>query len=216
VVNFDRVARVYRWLEYVVFGHALQRARIRWLDDLGRPTRSLVIGEGDGRFIYHLAQKWPGLAIDCVEASAGMIERAQRRLQTLGTDAPIVRFIQEDIRDWTPKGSYDLVVTHFLLDCFDENELGKIVPLIAAVLSAGGVWLLADFTIPERGIGKVCAQVLIPPMYRFFRIFAGLQTKRLIDPTARLTASGLKCEQHALSLCGIVKSERWQKEPEGN
>ncbi len=125
-MNFDRVARVYRWLEYIVFGHALERARVRWIDDLDGPTRGLVIGEGDGRFIYHLAQKWPSLKIDCVEASAEMIELARRRLQSLRTDASTIRFIQEDIRDWLPVGSYDLVVTHFFLDCFDENELEKI------------------------------------------------------------------------------------------
>jgi len=212
VVNFDRVARVYRWLEYMAFGRALQRARVRWIDDLSPAKRGLIIGEGDGRFICCLAQKWPRLVIDCVEASAEMIERAQRRLQALRTDASSIRFIQKDIRDWEPAGPYDLVVTHFFLDCFDENELEKIVSGIASVLSAGGVWLLADFTVPDRGMGRACAQFLIALMYRFFRTFAGLQTKRLIDPTACLVANGLKRTGRTESLGGMVKSERWQKE----
>ena len=54
MVNFDRVARVYRLLEYVIFGGALQRARVRWFNALEQPQRALVIGEGDGRFLSEL------------------------------------------------------------------------------------------------------------------------------------------------------------------
>ncbi len=211
-MNFDRVARVYRWLEYVVFGLALQRARVRWIDDLGQPRRGLIIGEGDGRFVSSLLQRWPGLQIDCVEASPRMIELAQRRLRSMGIDASSVKFIQKDIGDWEPQGPYDLVVTHFLLDCFNENQLRRIVPRIAAVLSAGGIWLLADFVLPERGIGRRCARFLIPLMYWFFRTFSGLQTNRLIDPTSCLMVNGLECIDRAISLGGMIKSERWRRE----
>ena len=212
-MNFDHVARVYRLLESAVFGNALQRARVRWLDGLEKPRRALVIGEGDGRFLSELTRAYPALEIDCIEASAGMIELAQRRLRSAVSDASSVRFFQEDIRNWTPGGPYDLVVTHFFLDCFDESELEEIVRKIAATLSPGGVWLLADFAMPERGLGRVCARLLIPLMYRFFRIFAGLQTQRLVDPTPCLIANGLGCECRALSLGQIVKAERWRRIP---
>src|SRR4029077_4957980 len=107
-------------------------------------------------------------------------------------------------------GSYDLVVTHFFLDCFDENELEQIVPKIAAILAPGGIWLVADFAIPERGPGKIWARFLIPIMYTFFGISAGLQTRRLIDPTGRLVACGLNCDPRSMSLGGIVKSDLWR------
>ncbi len=211
-MNFDHVARVYRLLEYAVFGGALQRARVRWLDTLEKPRRALVIGEGDGRFLSELTRVYPKLEIDCVEASAGMIALARRRLQSTGSDASSIRFIQKDIRDWAAVGPYDLVVTHFFLDCFNEEELEGIVRKIAATLSTGGIWLLADFTLPKRGPGKVCARLLIPVMYAFFRISAGLQTKRLIDPTEWMVAQGLACDRRVLLLGGIVKTELWRKE----
>jgi spermidine synthase len=214
-VNFDRVARSYRLLESVVFGGALQRARVRWLDELETPQRALVIGEGDGRFLSELVRHYPKLQIDCVEASAGMIELIKRRLRLARIQTPSVNFIQEDFRHWTPTGSYDVLVTHFFLDCFDEKELEEIVPKIKAVLSPRGVWLLADFTIPRSGCRRVCAQLLISVMYAFFRAFAGLQTKRLIDPAAWLIASGLTCAGSELSLGKMVKSELWRKESTG-
>lgn len=209
-MNFDRVARVYRLLECAVFGGALQCARVRWLGALEKPQRALVIGEGDGRFLSELTRTYPKLEIDCVEASPGMIKLAQRRLQSGHIGMPTVRFIQDDIGDWTPAGSYDLVVTHFFLDCFDEDELKKVVPKIAAILAPGGMWLVADFEIPECGPGKIWARFLIPIMYTFFRISAGLQTRRLIDPTGCLVACGLNCDCRAMSLGGIVKSELWR------
>lgn len=212
-MNFDHVARVYRLLEYAAFGGALQRARVRWLDTLEKPRRALVIGEGDGRFLLELTRAYPTLEIDCIEASAAMIEVAQRRLRSAKSHASSVRLIQADIRDWIPGGPYDLVVTHFFLDCFDENELQEIVRTIAAALSPRSVWLLADFVIPERGFGKVCARLLIPVMYWLFRLVAGLRTQRLVDPTPCLTANGFKCEGRALSLGQMVKSERWRPTP---
>lgn len=211
-MNFDHVARVYRLLECAVFGGALQRARVRWLDALETPQRALVIGEGDGRFLSEVTRVYPNLEIDCVEASAEMIALARRRLGSTGSNPSSIRFIQEDVRDWVPAGRYDLVVTHFFLDCFDEKELEGIVRKIAATLSVGGIWLLADFTLPKRGPGEVCAQLLIPVMYAFFRLTARLQTSRLIDPTERMVAQGLVCHRRALLFGGMVKSELWRNE----
>ncbi len=91
----------------------------------------------------------------------------------------------------------------------------KSVRRIAAALSDNGVWLLADFAVPDRGLGRAFAQFLIALMYRFFRIFAGLQAKQLIDPTPSLLANRLKCTDRAISLGGVLKSERWQKEGYG-
>ena len=211
-MNFDRVARPYRLLESVIFGGALQRARVRWLNELKAPQRALVIGEGNGRFLSELVRRYPKLQIDCVEASAGMIELTKQRLRSARIEASSVNFIQEDFRHWTPTGPYDIVVTHFFLDCFDEKDLEEIIPKIAAALSPRGTWLLADFTIPRSGCRRVCAEILISVMYAFFRVFAGLRTKRLIDPAVCLIAGGLKCARSELSFGGLVRSELWRNE----
>lgn len=210
-MNFDRVAPVYQRLEYAVFGHALQRARVRWLNEIGEVTRCLIIGEGDGRFISQLARKYPHLTIDCVEASAGMIKLAQRRLQSMQIDASSVRFIQEDIGNWTPAGPYDLVVTHFFLDCFGEEELDLIVGKIVQTLELGGIWLVADFVIPRHGWAKWYGRFLVFLMYRFFRIVAGLKTNRLVDPTPILAANDLRCLKRDTRLGGVVRSDVWAR-----
>jgi SAM-dependent methyltransferase len=115
-VSFDRVAPHYRWLETVVFGNQLQQARGAFVREIRPPRRALIVGEGDGRFLAQLlstGEPW----IDCVEVSAGMIALARKR-----TCNARVTFIQCDIRDLTLcEAQYDLLVSHFFLDCFTKG-----------------------------------------------------------------------------------------------
>ncbi len=47
--DYDRIARPYRFLEWLAFGSTLQKVRTAFLRDL-LPRRSiLILGEGDGR-----------------------------------------------------------------------------------------------------------------------------------------------------------------------
>jgi ubiquinone/menaquinone biosynthesis C-methylase UbiE len=212
MVNFDRVSRIYRTLETIAFGRALQRARIRWLRELSGTTRALIVGEGDGRFVGELLKTYPHLQIDCVEASGRMIELARRRLKEGGADVAQVRFFQADIFSWSPRQKYDLIVTHFLLDCFNEAQLEAIVTKLALAAEPDAIWLLADFRIPTTGaLATNWAKLWIRVMYLFFRITAGLQTTTLIDPSPYLCATGFSLTNESLTRCGMIKSQVWRK-----
>ena len=47
-MNCDRIARCYRWLEYLFFGRALERRR-EYLDEVENARSVLILGD-DGRF----------------------------------------------------------------------------------------------------------------------------------------------------------------------
>jgi ubiquinone/menaquinone biosynthesis C-methylase UbiE len=208
-VNFDRVAPFYRTLETIVFGSALQRARIRWLRAIPKPAKALIIGEGDGRFVSELLRVHPGLEVDCVDASAEMLEQAKMRLGENSDVASGVRFLQCDIREWTPVELYDLVVTHFVLDCFDAEDVKLVVEKLARISTEDATWLLADFQIPRTALARMHAKVWLRAMYIFFRTTAGLRTKELVDPTDPLSAQGFVCRSRELSRFGMLKSEMW-------
>ena len=130
-MNFDRVAASYRWLETIVFGTQLQQARVAFLREIGRPRRVLVVGEGNGRFLAEFVRLHPETAVDCIEASARMIALARR-----AAGAAQVAFIQADIRAVAlPRNSYDLIVTHFLLDCFSEETLPLLIDRLEQFLA---------------------------------------------------------------------------------
>ncbi len=113
-MSFDRIAPHYRWLETLAFGSTLQKARTRWIQSIDAPKRVLILGEGDGRFLCEFLRVHPGAAVDCVDASARMLERARRRVRrVLPKAVDRVRFFQEDIISWSSPRSYDLLIANF-------------------------------------------------------------------------------------------------------
>ena len=152
-MSFNFIAPHYRWLERIAFANTLQRARINFIDQIPAPLHVLIAGEGDGRFLREFTRKFPRARIDCVDASARMLELAQMR--PLGDDGRI-RFLQNDLLRWAPeKNTYDLIVTHFFLDCFNAVELEKIVSKLAQSATKDAVWLLRIFD-SNSGIRRKC------------------------------------------------------------
>lgn len=211
-MSFDRVARHYRWLEAVAFGSVLQKARIRWIEKIAEPKRVLILGEGNGRFLCELLRAYPNAAVDCVDASARMLELARQRvLKAFPRAHSRVRFLQEDILCWPPSNSYDLLVTNFVLDCFPKNEVSLIIRKLAQAAGPDAYLFLSDFSISRKHFSRVHAKMWLAVMYRFFRVTAGIRAKRLADPTNELDANGFVCLSRSHWRLGLVKSELWQR-----
>ena len=62
--DFNRIARPYRWLEYLSFGPLLERCRFHRLPQMVDAKRALVLGDGDGRFLARLLRKNPQIQAD--------------------------------------------------------------------------------------------------------------------------------------------------------
>jgi hypothetical protein len=138
-----------------------------------------------------------------------MLGLAKQRLDAVRLDAH-VRFIHDDIFRWKPKWSYNLIVTHFVLDCFDETQLEPLVRKLASATEPNATWLLADFRIPATGaFGILWAKVWIRVMYLFFRIAVGLRTSQLVDPSPYLSAARFSLTNEELTRCGMIKSQVW-------
>jgi len=212
MVNFDRVARIYRTLETIAFGSALQRARIRWLGEVTGIKSALIVGEGDGRFLKALLETRPDLEVDCIEASGRMIEMARQRLQEGGVDVARVHLFQADVLTWSPQRKYDLIVTHFVLDCFDQQQVEELVDKLASAANPTATWLLAEFRIPTRGAFRSrWAKAWIRVMYIFFRAAAGLRISRLVDPSPYLRHTGFTLTNKESTRFGMIRSEVWRK-----
>jgi trans-aconitate methyltransferase len=207
-VSFDLVALHYRWLETITFGNALQRARTCWIDTLARPKRTLILGEGDGRFLCELVRAYPKIDIDCIDASEAMLQLARARLRRRHPESfSRVNFIREDILKWSPRKSYDLLVTHFFLDCFPDRELQAIIAKLASAAEPGAVWLVADFTIPRKRFARAHARLWLRMMYAFFRATAGIAAKELVDPIPYLDGYGFTRASENLSRGKMLRSD---------
>lgn len=211
-MSFDRIASHYRWLEAITLGRALQRARIFWLDQISPRRRALIVGEGNGRFLGELLRAQPDMEIDCLDESERMLDLARARVQLVApASLAQVRFLQADILSWAPTRSYDLLVTHFVLDCFPRAEVNAIVEKLARAAAPEAVWLLADFTVPEKGFSRLHAQAWLKAMYLFFGLTAGIAASQLVDAAPYLEAAGFTCALRSLSRGGMLKSELWRR-----
>lgn len=195
--NFDAVARIYRWAEYLTLGPLLQRTRTHFLPQLADRQRALVLGDGDGRFLAKLLAQNANLHATAVDSSEQMLKLLRTRCGTARVET-----IHADALTITPPPDTDLIVTHFFLDCFTQSAVNTLALNLA---QPGTLWLISDF----RATGPF-ARAYIRSLYFAFRLLTGLSITHLPNPATALTAAGFhRIAQHQ-ALRGVLYTELWQ------
>jgi len=209
--RFDRIARLYRPMEYLSFGPMLERCRFDHLPALADARRALVLGDGDGRFLARLLAAAPRLSADAVEASSAMLHLLRRRVSLQG-DRERITTTCADARIFTPHSTgYDLVVTHFFLDCLTESETDHLIARIRPHLVPGAQWLVSEFQIPAAGsLRKRLAGGVISGLYAGFRLLTGLTVRQIPPWRALLARHGFTPRAARARLGGLLVSELWE------
>lgn len=204
--NFDRVARIYRWAEYAIFANALQRCRTHFLPTLITSKKALILGDGDGRFAKALLEHNLLIEADIVDSSPMML-----RLLSLRTQ-PAHSRIQLHIMDALKfEGSckYDLVVTHFFLDCLSQESVQMLIENVSKMMGPNARWLVSDFSIPQ-GPMRPFARLLVRVLYAAFRLLTGLRASQLPDYETALKLHGFTRIALHRSHLGLLSSELWR------
>jgi hypothetical protein len=211
--DFNRLARPYRWLEYLTFGPWLWRCRTYFLPQLNHCRHALILGDGDGRFTARLLRANPDIEITAVDASSRMIESLQ---QATAPYQNRLKTTVADVRTWRPadaSAQYDLVVTHFFLDCLTTEEIASLAHRLAPHLTPEALWLVSEFAIPPTPFGCFIAAPLVAFLYRAFGLLTHLRIQALPDhPQALATAGWYLQEQHT-HLRGLLVSQLWKHPP---
>jgi SAM-dependent methyltransferase len=208
--NFNLIAKPYRWLEYFTLGKALENCRLHYLPQLLDRRHALVLGDGDGRFLAQLLKCNPHLQADAVDTSATMLQLLRQRCEAATPDADTrLRTRHTNALTISLEDPYDLVVTHFFLDCLTQPDLNSLISRIAPTLAPGALWLISDFRIPP-GPMHLPAKLLIRGLYLAFRLLTGLRTTHLPDHATPLTQAGLTRISHQHRLAGLLITELWQ------
>ena len=208
-MSFDGIAPFYRALESVVFGNALQRARTAFISELSKCRHALLVGEGNGRFLSELVATNREVRVTCVEQRAVMIELARQRIYDLKQNAR-VHFIDADIRDLELSPEFDLIVTNFFLDCFDETEMPLVVVKLAAAAATDARWIVTEFAIPRRGFVGIWSGALVSAMYFFFRAVTRISASRLPDYKSALGQHGFRIADARSFVFGVVRVELFE------
>ena len=212
--DFDRLAGAYRWMEWFSFGPLLRRCRCAFLGELKTARNALVLGDGDGRFTAELLRVNPEVRIEAVDASPEMLCALVERA---GANAGRVRTIVADIRSWQPgrADEFDLVVSHFFLDCLTTAEAKRLAGsvrthLVRRGLTEGARWVVSDFAVPEGFAGRFVGRVLVGFLYRVFGVLTGLRIRQLPDHAEALRGAGFELEERKKMLFGLLFSEVWR------
>jgi SAM-dependent methyltransferase len=211
-MSFDTLAPYYRGMEFVTAGGMLQRCRTSFLAETRNCRRALLLGEGPGRFLIELLRANPRIEVTCVERSPRMIEQAVRQLQHHHLNPSRVQFHQCNALSWQPpRAAFDLIATHFFLDCFRRDELEQLVAKIGQSAAPDARWLVTDFRLPSRGWQRLRARAVLALMYTFFRAVTGLSASRLVPANDFLQAAGFHRSRQTLANFGFVTAELWTR-----
>jgi SAM-dependent methyltransferase len=212
-MSFDALAPHYRWMEFVLAGNKLHRCRTAFLDRAARTStiqNVLLVGEGNGRFLVECRRRLKDARIVCLDASSRMLELSKQRLDRVCGSANRVEFVRGDALKWKPPGqAFDLIATHFFLDCFQPSQLEEVVGRLAAAAAPRATWLLADFQLPRAGFGKMRAVAILQLMYLFFRVVTRLPARRLTEPDRFLNAHNFKLHERQVREWGLLRTDIW-------
>jgi ubiquinone/menaquinone biosynthesis C-methylase UbiE len=207
--SFDRIARLYRWAEYLSLGPLLQRTRTDLLPHLPPRTHALVLGDGDGRFLAELLQQQPHLEVLAVDNSATMLHLLRQRCLRAAPNASL-RTLHTSALALTPDPRTDLIVTHFFLDCLTQPELDLLALRLATPLYPGALWLVSDFAVPAQPLLRPLAALYIRILYLAFRLLTGLRVTHLPNPQSTLVDAGFHRLIRHEHLFGVLYTELWQ------
>ncbi|XZF14510.1 class I SAM-dependent methyltransferase [Chitinophagaceae bacterium MMS25-I14] len=184
--NYDRIAKLYDRLSYLVFGRAQKRAQIELLQYIPAGSSVLIAGGGTGWVLEEIAERHSaGLDITYVEISQKMIELSRRRNIAENT----VRFINEPIENVTNPGTFDVVITAFLFDNFSPERVSAVFSQLHSWVKPGGRWLFTDFN-GEEARHHYWQRLMLSMMYFFFRVVCSVEAKHLVNMKPFFTDAG--------------------------
>lgn len=208
--GYDRLARYYQAMEYLVFGGQLQKARIRLLDDLPPSQNVLVLGDGDGRFLSSLVSHHPRISALSVDQSEQMLALQRHRLSKVEHEGQIV-FQADDVRRLIlPQGHFCGIVCNFFLDCFTYEVLLEQLPLWLEWVKPNGFFHFVDFRLPDSGWQRLAGSMVLGGLHHFFRFQTGLSNRRLPEFEKLFSELRIKKELSVLSMGGLMTSELYR------
>ncbi len=208
-MNFDRLAPFYQAMESVAAGRKLRRCREAFLGEIPEPRRFLLAGEGRGGFLCECLKRYPNARFTVVDSSRVMLDLARERVAY--ADLKRVLFVHADLVEWTCDERFDLIATHFFLDCFAPQTLAAIVAKLAALATPDAVWLLSDFQVPNKRFASIRSRWILCLLYRFFRLSCKLEARSLTAADPFLSAAGFRLEKRREFDWGLLKSECWRR-----
>jgi ubiquinone/menaquinone biosynthesis C-methylase UbiE len=184
--NFNNSAWFYDGLSRLVYGKALISAQVYLLQYILPNANILIVGGGTGWILDELTKiHHSGLNITYAEVAPKMIALSQKR--NIGNNHVV--FINDAIENVTLPSDFDIVITPFLFDNFNEQTTSKVFNHIHPLLKPCALWLNCDFQLS----GSWWQNILLKSMFLFFRIVCQIEASQLPDIEKYFATHDYKC-----------------------
>jgi ubiquinone/menaquinone biosynthesis C-methylase UbiE len=175
--NYDTIAFCYDHLSRLVFGKAQINAQSVLLPYIRNGARILIVGGGTGWILEEIYKIHPsGLDIVYIDRSAKMLLRSKKRNCGLNN----VLFIQKGIEEIRLKNDFDVIITGFFFDNFNQQKAEFILNQLNSCLRSGGRWFFTDFKF-NPGKRYLWQHIMLKIMYFFFRAVCKIEATHLTD-----------------------------------
>jgi SAM-dependent methyltransferase len=213
-MNCDYIAPIYAFGERLCFGGALQKRREEFLREARDARHAIVLGDGDGRFTAALLQSNEAVRVTYVDKSRRMIEEARKRVARIGKEAleRVVFHCSDALTFSSEEARFDLIATHFLLDCLPEQNVQRLAQQISVLAAPKALWLVSEFRQAPLGWGRVWTGAVIRGLYALFRLTTGLRVTELPDYAQFIKANGFSAAERRVALGGLLVSELWKRD----
>lgn len=156
--------------------------------------RILELGTGTGIFSERVAKRIPGIRLEVLDISSGMLAKALTRLTEWKPETHI-----QDFRDPLPSGPFDAVISAVAIHHLDDAAKRDLYRRIRPILTPGGIFLNAD---EIAGRTPLWRQFVIQQHHDFCRD-AGCTPEEISELLKR----------EAYDLCSPVETQlRWLEE----
>jgi demethylmenaquinone methyltransferase/2-methoxy-6-polyprenyl-1,4-benzoquinol methylase len=188
--DYRLMSRLYYALESVYGGGAMQACKASQAELIRPGDRVLYCGIGRGREAVLAAKK--GAIVTGVDRSPSMLGRARREAEAAGVP---IELIEGDVRTFDRPGAFDVVVTNFFLNVFEQEEMISVLRHVATLAKEGGRVLIADFApLSGRGIGRLLQSIYWNlPLYTFL-LMTDTQWHPIYDYPRFFDRAGLRLE----------------------
>jgi tRNA (cmo5U34)-methyltransferase len=197
--QFNWIADAYDPLARSVLGRSITESQKCFLQDVLPGSKILILGGGTGWLLETLQSVAGTGEVWYIEASSAMLRHSQRKkIRDLK-----VHFIHGTEENIPNDILFDVVITNFYLDLFDEVSLRRVVQKIKKNIQTGALWLATDFT----HINSVWHKVLLVVMYGFFKITTGIQAQSLPQWESVLQQNDMVTKKENVFYRGFIKSK---------
>ena len=166
--DFDPIALYYDVIVRFTFGQKIWEAQKEHLGEIRNDSSILILGGGTGRILNWMPSD---CAITYLEVSQKMIGQARLHGKAQFVNCDFLVSILNEKFDW--------IVCPFFLDCFEEEDLKKVLEKIRGMMAEQGRLLIMDFQTKNWK-----QKMIVKCMVLFFRWTANLPTKKLLPIAA--------------------------------